>query len=263
MKYINYIYATWEDFDKATKEENSLLLIPVGCLEEHGPHLPLSTDCIIGERICEEVAKDIDIILGPPIRFGVSRTTQGFPGTLEIRIDTLRLLTYDLVYSFASQGIKTIVLFTWHGGVTHSSVLREACIEVLEKIREERGLPKIMSKKQLDSLPRIFLLSGVRMFDRKLEEEILSILESKPYHAAELETSLMLFICPELVKSELIKELREYPSFPEGRIFMRGNPWLEKGIMGDASKSTKDKGKKIYEIFLAALKERIFTFLNE
>ncbi|TFG20451.1 MAG: creatininase family protein [Promethearchaeota archaeon] len=263
MKYLNYLNATWEEFDKAVKESHSLILIPVGCLEEHGPHLPLSTDCIIGEKICEQVAQETDIIVGPPIRFGVSRTTQGFPGTLEIRIDTLRALTYDIVYSFASQDVKTIVLFTWHGGVTHSSLLREASIDVLEKIREERNLPKNLSKDQLDSLPHIYLLSGVRMFDGKLEEEILSILETKPYHAAELETSLMLYIAPDLVKSEKLRDLREDPEFPEGRIFMRGNPWLQKGLMGDASKSNAEKGKKIFTIFVTVLSERIRAYLKE
>ena len=98
MKFLNYLTATWEEFQDVIKEKKSLILIPVGCIEEHGPHLPLNTDCIIGEKICEIVAKENNIILGPPIRYGVSRTTQGLPGTLEIRIDTLRALTYDIVY---------------------------------------------------------------------------------------------------------------------------------------------------------------------
>jgi len=262
MKFLNYLESTWEEFRDEARENNSLILIPVGCIEEHGPHLPLNCDCVIGEKICETVAKENNIILGPPIRYGVSRTTQGFPGTLEIRIDTLRALTYDLVYSFASQEIKTIILFTWHGGTTHSSVLREALIEVQEKIREEKDLPKVMSLEQFDSLPHIYLHSGVRMFDGNLEDEILALLETEPYHAAELETSLMLHIAPELVKKELLRNLKEFPKFPEARIFMRGNPWLKKGLMGDASKSNKEKGEKIFNIFVRALSEKIQDYLH-
>ena len=82
MKYLNYLESTWEEFRDEIKEENSLLLIPIGCLEEHGPHLPINCDCVIGEKICESVATDCNIILGPPIRFGESRKTQGLPGTM-------------------------------------------------------------------------------------------------------------------------------------------------------------------------------------
>lgn len=257
MRYLNYLESTWEEFGEVIKENNSLILIPVGCLEEHGPHLPINCDCVIGEKICEIVAVNNQVILGPPIRYGVSRTTQGFPGTMEIRIETLKALVYDIVNSFASQGVKNIVLFTWHGGVTHATMLREACIDVIEKFREEANLPKTMDIDQFESLPHIYLHSGVRLFDGQLEEEILPILETKPHHAAELETSMMLYCAPHLVKVEKIKDLKESPEFPEGRIFARGNPWLIKGLMGDASKSTSEKGQKIFDIFVRALSERI------
>ncbi|MHA1438819.1 MAG: creatininase family protein [Promethearchaeota archaeon] len=262
MKFLNYLESTWEDFKEEINQENSTILIPVGCLEEHGPHLPLNCDCVIGEKICEYVAKKNRIILGPPVRYGISRTTQGFPGTLEIRIDTLRALIYDIIYSFASQGVKIIVLFTWHGGVSHSSILRESCIDVLEKIREEKNFPKELNIEQFNKLPHVYLLSGVRIFDEELKAEVLSLLDTEPYHAAELETSLMLYIAPELVKKEKLKDLKEFPEFPEGRIFMRGIPWLKKGLMGDASKATSEKGKKIFFMFANSLSERIMKYLK-
>lgn len=262
MKYINYLESTWEEFKDAVREKSSLILIPIGCLEEHGPHLPINCDCVIGEKICETVAVDNQIILGPPVRYGVSRTTQGFPGTMEIKINTLRALIFDIVNSFASQGVKNIVLFTWHGGITHSTVLREACIDVIEKLREEAKLPKVMDIEQFESLPHIYLHSGVRLYDSQLEKEILPILETIPHHAAELETSMMLYCAPHLVKKEKIKNLKEHPEFPEGRIFARGNPWLIKGLMGDASKSTSEKGEKIFKIFVRALSERIQEYLK-
>jgi len=262
VKYLNYLEATWEEFRDAIKEKNSLILIPVGCLEEHGPHLPINCDCVIGEKICEMVAVDNQVILGPPIRYGVSRTTQGFPGTMEIKVETLKALVYDIVISFASQGVKNIVLFTWHGGVTHATMLREACIDVIEKLREEADLPKVMDLEQFESLTHIYLHSGVRMFEGNLEKEILPLLETEPHHAAELETSMMLYCAPHLVKKEKIKDLKEFPQFPEGRIYARGNPWLSKGLMGDASKSTSEKGEKIYNIFVLALSERIQEYLK-
>jgi len=257
MRYLEYLTATWEEFRDEIKEESSLILIPVGCVEEHGPHLPLNTDCIIGETICESVAQQTQIILGPPIRYGVSRTTQGFPGTLEIRVDTLRALTKDILYSFASQGVKILILFTWHGGTSHSMILREASIEVIERVRQEHHLPATLNESQLDELPQIYLFSGVRMFDGQIKNQILALLDTEPSHAAELETSLMLYLQPDLVREDKLEHLKEFPKIPEGRIFMRGSPWLKKGLMGDASHSTKEKGKKIFEIFIKELAQRI------
>jgi len=262
MKYLDYGKSTWEEFNEAIIEKSSLILIPIGCLEEHGPHLPLNTDGIIAKKICQFVAKLNNIILGPTILFGTSRTTQGFPGTIEIQINTLRALTYDIVYSFASQGAKNIVLFTWHGGVSHSTTLREACIDVLEKIREEKNLPKAMDLNQFESLPHIYLLSGVRLFDGKIEKDITAILDTEPYHAAELETSIMLYLQPKLVKRDKLENLKEFPTFPEERVFARGNPWLIKGLMGNASTSTSEKGKKIFEIFINTLSERINEYIK-
>lgn len=260
MAYIDHLNATWKEFEKKADEENSIVLIPFGCVEEHGPHLPINTDGIIAEKMSKQVAKEEKIILAPTVLFGVSRTTQGFPGTLEFRIETLKALVYDIVFSYASQGIANIVLFTWHGGTTHATVLREACIDVLETIRKEKGFPLRMKMKQFELLPHIYLLSGVRLFDGKLEEKILSLLETEPYHAAELETSLMLYLSPELVKKDKLKDLKEFPDFPEEQIFARGNLWLEKGLMGDASKASKEKGKEIYNIFISALKSRIQSY---
>ena len=262
MKFLEYLNATWEEFRDEIKEKNSLILIPIGCLEEHGPHLPINTDGIIAEKMCEIVAKKNNVILGPPVIYGVCRTTQGVPGTIEIRIETLRALIFDIVYSFSSQGIKNIVLFSWHGGTTHATILREACIDVLEKIREEYNLPKSMNIEQFESLPHIYLLSGIRLLDGKLEDEIFAILDTEPHHAAELETSLMLHLVPEIVKKEKIKNLKEFPNFPENRIFVRGNPWLEKGLMGDASTSSAEKGQKIFDIFENALSKRVKEYLR-
>ncbi|MHA1337327.1 MAG: creatininase family protein [Promethearchaeota archaeon] len=259
MTYLNYLNATWEDFKKEIDSGKSIILIPVGCIEEHGPHLPLNTDCLIAEKLCETVVKECEIILGPPIRFGVSRSTQGFPGTLEIRIDTLRSLTFDIIYSFASQGVKAIILFTWHGGSSHYIILREAAREVLDTLRKEKSISKPISKEQYDNLSHIYLFSAIRFFEENnnLKQEVLNILETTPYHAAELETSLMLYLSPKLVKIEKIKDLKEFPKFSESRIYLDGRLWMNTGIVGDASKATREKGEQIFNLFKSELSKQI------
>ena len=257
MKFLDYCNATWEEFKEAISEPNSLILIPVGCFEEHGPHLPINTDNLIAQKICCVVAEKTNVILGPDLTFGLARSTQGFPGTIEFKFETLQGLVFDIAYSFTSQGVKKTVFFTWHGGETHRIAIREACISVLETIRKERGLGQSLFKDEFASLPEIYILSGVRLFDGEITNEIMKILDTEPHHAAELETSLMLYLFPELVKKEKMKDLREERNFPEDQIILRGDTWLKTGVMGDASKATVEKGEKIFNIFVEKLIEKI------
>lgn len=257
MTFIEYGNATWDEFKEVISKHKSLMLIPVGCLEEHGPHLPITTDNLIAKELARMIAEKTNVILGPDIIFGIARSTQGFPGTIEFSIETFQSLIFDIAYSFASQGVKKTVFFTWHGGETHRIALREACIKVLETIRKEKGLPQSLSKEQFGSLPELYIISGVRLFDGEITKKIMAILDSEPYHAAELETSLMLYLYPGLVKKEKIQDLNETRDFPEDQVIVRGDTWLKTGVMGDVRKSTAEKGEQIYKIFLETLISKI------
>ncbi|MHA1371013.1 MAG: creatininase family protein [Promethearchaeota archaeon] len=239
---------TWKDIEAyiTEKGEKSAMIIPIGCLEEHGPHLPVSTDSLLTEDFANAIAEDpgIDLMFGPLVDFGVAVMTRGFPGTISIKFDTLRSLLIDVLGSVVSWGIKIIFLWTWHGGSSHLIALREAALNILETSNDVE----------------IYIYRGVKMFDDdEFKRELDNILESKTEHACELETSLMLYLHPDLV--DTTKLTREYPKFPRYKVIDAGKPFMNSGIVGDSGLATREKGEKLFNLFLGKLKENIKNVL--
>lgn len=98
---------------------DALLLVPVGSLEQHGPHLPLDTDTVIAAEVAGRVAahllEDGPVTVAPPITLGASGEHHGFAGTLSIGTDALATLLVELVRS-AELWTPRVVLVNAHGG---------------------------------------------------------------------------------------------------------------------------------------------------
>ncbi len=216
---------------------NAAIIIPIGCMEEHGPHLPLATDSMIAMSFAEAVAKDesLPIIAGPLIDFGVSVLTQGFPGSIKVRFDTLKALLVDIMRSCVAWGFTKIILWTWHGGSTHDICLREAGLQILSEIKVD-----------------IYEIRGVKLFDDPaFKKKVDSVLDSIGEHADELETSLMMHLHPALVKTDQL--VKEYPDIPKFKIIDSGRPYMNHGIIGDATLATADKGRRVFDMILEHL----------
>lgn len=103
--------ATWPETEGA-----GLVLVPVGSLEQHGPHLPLDTDTVIAEAVTREVAARLmGAWVAPPIAYGASGEHQGFSGTTSIGTDVLRLVAVELVRSLRIWASR-VVFVNAHGG---------------------------------------------------------------------------------------------------------------------------------------------------
>ncbi len=216
---------------------NAAIIIPIGCLEEHGPHLPLATDSMIAVDFAEAVAREesLPIVAGPLVDFGVSVLTQGFPGSIKIRFETLKALLVDIMRSCVAWGFTKIILWTWHGGSSHDICLREAGLQILSEIKVD-----------------IYEVRGVKIFDDPtFKNKIDSVLDSIGDHADELETSLMMHLHPGLVKTDQL--VKEYPDLPKYKIFDSGRPYMNHGVIGDATLATADKGKRIFAMMLENL----------
>ncbi|MEX0766883.1 MAG: creatininase family protein, partial [Microthrixaceae bacterium] len=80
--------------------ESSLLLVPLGSCEQHGPHLPLDTDLRIASWLCQQLAQSIpSVVIAPPIGIAASGEHQGFSGTLSIGTAVLEMVLTELVRS--------------------------------------------------------------------------------------------------------------------------------------------------------------------
>jgi mycofactocin system creatininase family protein len=95
--------------------ERPIVLVPVGSIEQHGPHLPLETDTLVATSVVRRLAEDLGGYVAPAVSFGASGEHQGFPGVMSIGTDALRLLLVELVRSL-SLWAGRIVLVNGHGG---------------------------------------------------------------------------------------------------------------------------------------------------
>ena len=246
MKKHLYRTMTRDEVNEAVLERR-VVLIPAAAIEQHGPHLPIDTDNLIGIHICEEAARrrpDL-LVSAPAIHYGYNEHNMDFPGTISIKPQTLLNFYFDVGESFARQGFERIIYVNCHGGnaqianlaarmvVTHTPALAamvhasQLAWEAIDEIRESR-YPGGMS------------------------------------HAGELETSVYLYLHPELVVKEKIQD--EYPSPRMNGWFyvdMKGDCRVqltdifsrntEIGIEGAATLASADKGEKLVEAMVTNL----------
>ncbi|MBT9145566.1 MAG: Creatinine amidohydrolase [candidate division WS2 bacterium] len=237
---IKYCYweMSWPEIKERVKDE-PVCIIPVGVLEDHGPHLPLDTDVLIVNEICKQAVENniADSILLPPVVHGYSPHHMDFPGTISIRWNVLVEYLLDINRSLIKHGFKRILLVNGHGSNSSlvNMVSRLTIVEHPEVLcADSFYLTTPESLKLIEELRESDYPGGIA-------------------HACELETSLYLAIKPELVDmSRAVKDI----SYPESQNFFfdwvdgsaRMMEWwstLSKtGIMGDPTKATVEKGKR-------------------
>ena len=110
---IELAHAVWPEVPAA----GALVLVPVGSTEQHGPHLPFTTDTVVARAVADRVARRLsgDVVVAPPIAYGNSGEHAGFPGTMSIGHEVLRLVLIETVRSLALWAGR-IVFVNGHGG---------------------------------------------------------------------------------------------------------------------------------------------------
>ncbi|TLS52185.1 creatininase family protein [Paenibacillus antri] len=212
-------------------KEETLVVLPVGATEQHGPHLPSFTDTLIGEALLteafERLPEDAGVWLLPPIPFGKSTEHAEHPGTITFSAETLMKVLLDVGRSLSRAGFPRLLLFNTHGG--NADLLNMMARE----IRIDCGLTVF----RMDA-------GGLKMGEGVIEEEERRI----GLHGGDLETSLVLGIKSSWVHMELAPH--EVPNFPGGYLDLKNKAygWVmsdlsASGITGDASIATEGKGE--------------------
>jgi len=231
---------TWPEAEKKLKEVD-VALLPVGAIEQHGPHLTLDVDAFDAEYLARRVAdacSDPKPLVLPTLAYGVSYHHEEFPGTLSISNETLSRLVYEIGISIAKNGIKKLVIINGHGG--NSPALNYAA-------------------QMINRDAKIFACVDT---GETSDVDIYDIVETpNDVHAGEIETSTSLATRPHLVNmEEAQKMVPEFSSRYLNFTSKRGVSWFahtEKisasGVMGDPTKASAEKGKKMWEIMIAHL----------
>ena len=209
------------------------IIVPVGTLERHGPHLPLGCDTIIAERLADDLSAEFGVLRAPTVEYGVNVATAGRPsGTSSIRKKTLHRLLNDLLHEWEAAGVHEFVLLTAHAHDPH----QEALATVITADARVRVVDAL-------AVPLGDLLDG----------------QTGPMHADEVDTSLLLYLAPDLVRPQMAQDYML--SRDELRRYRRG--WLKvppdsAGSLGRPSLASAEKGARLYERIRQRIADRVF-----
>ncbi len=233
---------TTPEFEAALAATRSVF-IPVGSVEQHGPHLPLGTDTSIARELCRLAAQRCGALCAPALPYGLCRSTSTHPGTLSLSQETVKAVVYETARSLAGWGIKNFVIFSGHAGGTHMAAL----VDAGERLLREPGL-------------RVAVLSVLEL----LGPDAGGLLETPgDAHAGEAETSAMLAIEPRLVKGSAPAE---WPRFPSPILVRDKRRYWPGGVWGDPAKASPEKGRALLELGaerLAELMRRLESFQGD
>ncbi|WP_340065002.1 creatininase family protein [Ascidiimonas aurantiaca] len=228
---------TWPEIKDYLKTVDTVIL-PTGAIEQHGPHLPVDTDYYDAKYMAYKVAdacNEPKPLVLPTIPFGVSYHHDSFQGTLSVTNDALSRFVYDLGMSLAKNGVKKIIILNGHGD--NAPTLSYAA-------------------QMINRDAKIFVCVDT---GETSDVDLYKLIDTpNDIHAGEIETSTSLAVRPDMVQMD--KAVNETMSF--GSKFLdydneRGVKWYvhthkisESGVMGDATKATAEKGKKMWELMI-------------
>jgi len=219
---------------KLHEKKKNIAIIPVGSVEQHGPHLPLGTDTIIPYELAKRISKNNNdkVIIAPPIFYGRSYFHKSFLGTISIRGEILVEFIEDVLCEFARNGVKKIILMNGHGGNVPSIKL------AVEKFYRESSYEA-----------KIFLVNWWELPNVK---SIVNV--EKDIHAGRLETSIMLALGYE-IKNELIIDGKHTSDLFEEVVDV--GQFTKSGVIGSPTESSKSEGHKIIDEVVAKVMEII------
>ena len=213
---------------ESLREETKTVILPVGSLEEHGPHLPLGTDAFHALEVARRLGREHPVVVAPPLFYGVCRSTREHPGTVSLRGDTLRALVLDLGREFYRQGFRNLVIISGHAGGTHMAALLEAGETLLA------GLPEI----------RVAVVNVLDLLREVLTQNPHLVRTKGDAHAGEVETALMLAAYPQLVKGTAPAE---WPTFPKYILVRDKRRFWPGGVWGDPGQANAAQGEEILQ----------------
>ena len=211
------------------------LIIPVGALEQHGPHLPLGSNVLIARRFALDLSLEFGVLRAPTFSFGVNvRTERAYAGTASLGRKTLHRALNELLDGWEAHGVTEFILITAHRHDPH--------LEALATLVTTRARVRVVD---IWDVPIHDLLEA----------------QTSAEHAGEAETSLMLHLYPGLVRMDRARDFELSPE--EFRRYMRGGmpapPAGGTGCVGRPTVATEEKGRRIHRRILDAIRRAVFV----
>ena len=241
MTSVRMAELTWVAYQRRLSEDAPIVILPTGSVEQHGPHLPLSTDTLIPTLVAEAVAERIGAIVATPLAYGYkSQPKSGggnhFPGTTSLDGHTYSSMLRDVIRELARHGVRRLAVIDGH---------MENAMFLVEGI--DLGLRELRYGGVADM--RIVKLGYWEFIDKQTEAALFP--DGLPSwaleHGAVMETSMMLHLRPDLVRTDLIPDhppadFPVYDTFPADT-----RPIPASGALSAAASASAEKGKLVFE----------------
>jgi creatinine amidohydrolase len=235
---------TWAEIKEEIQNGRDTVVVPFGSTEQHGRHLPLGTDAVLGDEIGWGLAERLGAFLAPTVRFGCSEHHLAFAGTISLSEETFQRIVTDVVDSLSVHGFRRIVILPTHGG--NFKPLSEA----VTSIDPFKGVQILAFTDLMGFVEAAFVSSKAFGVDAA----------KSGAHSGEWETSLMLALRPEQVKLDraaegFVGELSEIMS----KVFDGIQNLDKNGVLGDPRPATVEAGKK----YLDDIIEFLYLWVQE
>jgi creatinine amidohydrolase len=217
---------------------NPLVIVPVGALEAHGPHLPLGADQIQAEATAAALAERMDGLVAPTLPYGSAPGARRFPGTISLSIAQLETHAAGVLDELARGGVRRILVLSGHAERGHMAALREAGDATM---RARPGVRIVV----LSDYDFVYELRG-------------TLAPASDGHAGLLETSRVLALAPESVgAARPVVENRHSPFVPGPASEAE---WPE-SVMGDTRGASAEIGRRVQAHVLDRLAETVASLL--
>lgn len=244
----------WTEVKEIAQAEGSVLIVPVGSLEQHGHHMPTITDSLLCDSVAhvgaEEVGDDVPVLITPPVWTGLSPHHLNIGATVSLQLDNMMDLLEDIADTALQNKFSAILFLNGHGG--NMSLIS--------------SMTKVLGPKypDVDVLGLTYWMLLVPYIDEIRDSDVGGF-----SHGGELETSLMMHLRPELVDEEKIKVQYYEPVYDlalkdlvvPGPLadYRPMDYYTETGVAGDPSLASAEKGEVIYDL----LGDELADLLNE
>ena len=211
--------------DEIMAADPELAILPVGSVEQHGPHLPVMTDWAIATELGRRVAEKMNAFLLPALPISTCREQMGKKGSVWMEPVTFYRMMTDIILSLKTQGFKKVGILQCHGGIFIMTPL-------VRDLNAKYNPELMVANVDPCTFWPVLYREGIIETDTEL-------------HAGEVETSQILAIAPETVHMDRAVDFvptisRPYLSY--GSIF-RASPT---GVWGEPSKASAEKGERVF-----------------
>lgn len=247
---------TWPEIEALAKK-GAAVLLPLGVIEEHGPHIACGADIYLAYAGCALIQAELDplgvpAIIAPPFFWGINTSTRNFPGSFDMRPETMRALLSDILANLKHWGFSDVLMVNFHGEGGHNQLILECARRSLELhgIRARYVVSKRMAQRHGLSGAEDFLLTveytappgGPRI-------------AGPDFHAGAAETGDMAAFFPAIVNTDLAGTLAAPEPQGEGygawgKDARRVTPL---GYAGDPSKFDAEWSRRAFEKYAAEI----------